>query len=152
MVKVFKGYVEAEVNNELLDNGFKFLVYGDYEFCETMDGSAGMVGKAHYFDNEEEAKTFAENDKTFGGCIVHNVKHQETEAERIAKEEAKKANKADKENAKAEAMGLTIEEYKAYKKVEEKKKRYAREIAKMREAIAEMEAEINRKQKYIDNN
>lgn len=70
----------------------------------------------------------------------------EREAQKLAREEqyrleeeAKAIRKANNELAKAEAMGMTIEEYKEYKKEIAKRKRYESEIRKAKEKIKDLE-------------
>lgn len=55
------------------------------------------------------------------------------EAERIRKA---KETKAHNEAKKAEEMGKTLEEYKAYKKAESNMKRYAREVERLEKELA----------------
>ena len=55
--------------------------------------------------------------------------------EREAVEKAK-ATKAKKEAERAEAMGKTIEEYRAYKKAENNMKRHAREVERLERELA----------------
>jgi hypothetical protein len=64
------------------------------------------------------------------------------EEEKLRKEEEAKIRKANKELEKANAMGLTLEEYKEYKKEEARKKRYMAEIRKAKAKIEELEKTI----------
>ena len=89
--------------------------------------------------NEEEFKDFCER-------VINDRK----EAER--KEAEKKERKAKKEAEEAEAKGMTIEEYKEYKKEEAKIKRYNREIKKMEAEIKEIQRKINYRKNYIAKN
>lgn len=61
-------------------------------------------------------------------------------AERRAKEEERnrkaKETKARNEAKRAEEMGKTLEEYKAYKKAENNMKRYAKEVARLEKELA----------------
>jgi chromosome segregation ATPase len=74
-------------------------------------------------------------------------KAEETErAERRAEEEERnrKANetKARNEAKRAEEMGKTLEEYKAYKKAESNMKRYAREVERLEKELAYNKAKM----------
>lgn len=89
--------------------------------------------------NEEEFKDFCEK-----------VINKRKEAER--KEAEKKERKAKKEAEEAKAKGMTIEEYKEYKKEEAKIKRYKREIEKMEAEIKEIQRKINYRKNYITKN
>lgn len=112
-------------------------------------------------ENAKEAISIAHKD--FLGMIINEeyVKTVEElaaiEAEDNARcEEAlkeianKKAAKKQKEIEKAAALGMTEEEYKAYKKEEAKKRRYAREIKEKEEEIAKLKAEIAYRKKYLE--
>jgi chromosome segregation ATPase len=74
-------------------------------------------------------------------------KAEETErAERRAKEEERnrkaKETKARNEAKRAEEMGKTLEEYKAYKKAESNMKRYAREVERLEKELAYNKAKM----------
>ena len=111
-------------------------------------------------ENAKEAIAIAHKD--FLGMIINEgyVKTVEEleaiEAENNAREEAlkekanKEAAKKQKEIEKAAALGMTEEEYKAYKKEEAKKRRYAREIKEKEEEIAKLKAEIAYRKKYLE--
>lgn len=95
-----------------------------------------MVINENYVKSIEEMKAEAEAEKK-----AH---------ERFLKAEAeKKARKEAREKEKAEAMGMTLAEYKEYKKAEAKKKRYANEIKKMEAEIERLKEEIAWRKKYL---
>ena len=89
--------------------------------------------------NEEEFKDFCEK------VINERKKAERKEAER-------KERKAKREAEEAEAKGMTIEEYKEYKKEEAKIKRYQTEIKKMEAEIKEIQRKINYRKNYIAKN
>ena len=60
----------------------------------------------------------------------------------IQAEKEKEIKKANKKAEKAEAMGLTVEEYEEYKKAERNYKRHLCEIRKAKEEIARLEETI----------
>jgi hypothetical protein len=72
---------------------------------------------------------------------------RQAEEERKAKEKAEK--KAKKEEEKAEEMGMTIEEYKEYKKAIANKKRYETEIKKQQEIIEKAKRAIKAQERKI---
>ena len=79
----------------------------------------------------------------------------ETLAEKKAekeKEEKAKQRKIDNEKKKAEENGMTVEEYRAYKKLQAKKKRYAREIAEFEKEIEKLQNAIAWKKKFLEEN
>lgn len=97
----------------------------------------GMIINEGYVKTVEElAAIEAEN----------NARIEEALKEKANKEAAKKQ----KEIEKAAALGMTEEEYKAYKKEEAKKRRYAREIKEKEEEIAKLKAEIAYRKKYLE--
>ena len=51
---------------------------------------------------------------------------------------------------KAKEMGLTLEEYKAYKKEEAKKRRYEREIIALEEQLEEIKKKIEYRKNYLN--
>lgn len=78
--------------------------------------------------------------------IIANLKKQyDWEAEQKRIKEAKEAKTAEKANA----QGLTVEEYKENQKKQAKIKRYEREIKTLKEEVARMEREIARKEKAL---
>ena len=72
---------------------------------------------------------------------------RQAEEERKAKAIAEK--KAKNEEEKAEKMGMTIEEYKAYKKAIANKKRYETEIKKQKEIIEKAKRAIKAQERKI---
>lgn len=97
---------------------------------------AALVGAVGTPQTDEEFKTFCDD--------TIKAWHED-----IAKKAEKEAKKAQREQEKAETLGLTAEEYKKYKKLQTKKTRYAREIAKAEAEMERLQAEIKWKKEYL---
>ena len=157
MEKVINGTsISPEENNALLEEGFLFRVEGDWEITAGIDGWSGMPntkGNIHYFTNADEAEAYAAKQTWVFNSNVHGtveaVSHMETHAEYEAKLIKAKAEREAKTAEKAKALNMTVEEYKAYKSVQAKKKRYAREIAELEAEIENLKEEIEIKSNYI---
>ena len=157
MEKIINGTsISPEENNALLEEGFLFRVEGDWEITAGVDGWSGMPntkGNIHYFTNADEAKAYAAKQVWVFNSDVHGkveaVSHMETRAEYEARLIKAKAEREAKTAEKAKALNMTVEEYKAYKSVQAKKKRYAREIAELEAEIENLKEEIERKSNYI---
>lgn len=157
MEKIINGTsISPEENNTLLEEGFLFRVEGDWEITAGVDGWSGMPntkGNIHYFTNADEAEAYAAKQVWVFNSNVHGtveaVSHMETRAEYEARLIKAKAEREAKTAEKAKALNMTVEEYKAYKSVQAKKKRYAREIAELEAEIENLKEEIERKSNYI---
>ena len=157
MEKVINGTsISPEKNNALLEEGFLFRVEGDWEIAAGIDGWSGMPntkGNIHYFTNADEAEAYAAKQTWVFNSNVHGtveaVSHMETHAEYEAKLIKAKAEREAKTAEKAKALNMTVEEYKAYKSVQAKKKRYAREIAELEAEIENLKKKIEAKSNYI---
>ena len=157
MEKVINGTsISPEENNALFEEGFLFRVEGDWEITAGVDGWSGMPntkGNIHYFTNADEAKAYAAKQVWVFNSDVHGkveaVSHMETRAEYEARLIKAKAEREAKTAEKAKALNMTVEEYKAYKSVQAKKKRYAREITELEAEIENLKEEIERKSNYI---
>ena len=157
MEKIINGTsISPEENNALLEEGFLFRVKGDWEITAGVDGWSGMPntkGNIHYFTNADEAEAYAEKQVWVFNSNVHGtveaVSHMETRAEYEARLIKAKAEREAKTAEKAKALNMTVEEYKAYKSVQAKKKRYAREIVELEAEIENLKEEIERKSNYI---
>lgn len=153
--------IKAEILNDLYKEGFRYWCEGNYRTLGTTDPWSGMPNTAHdiyFYSDLEDCKAFAEAQKWVFNRKIHAevnelYPHYETReeekariererAEKEAKKAAKKARKLAKETAEATAMGMTLEEYQAYKKRMEKI-RYAEE------RIAELEAELAEQKAYL---
>lgn len=155
-------YPMNEVNNALLKEGYLYKVAGDWYLTSITDPWSGMPeveGNTHFFTDEEEAKEYAiAQEWPFNSEVrgtVEKVEYMETLAEakeRIAKaEQEAKEKKEAKLKAKADALGMTEEEYKEKVKLDRKIARYKREVREMEAKVAEMTAEIERKKKFLEN-
>ena len=157
MEKVINGTsIAPEENNALFEEGFIFRVEGDWEITAGVDGWSGMPntkGNIHYFTNADEAEAYAAKQTWVFNSNVHGkveaVSHMETRAEYEAKMAKIKAEHEAKTIEKAKALNMTVEEYKAYKSVQAKKKRYAREIAELEAEIENLKEKIETKSNYI---
>lgn len=157
MEKVINGTsIAPEENNALFEEGFLFRVEGDWEITAGVDGWSGMPntkGNIHYFTNADEAEAYAAKQTWVFNSDVHGkveaVSHMETRAEYEAKMAKIKAEHEAKTAEKAKALNMTVEEYKAYKSVQAKKKRYAREIAELEAEIENLKEKIEAKSNYI---
>ena len=157
MEKVINGTsISPEENNALFEGGFLFRVEGDWEITAGVDGWSGMPntkGNIHYFTNADEAEAYAAKQTWVFNSDVHGkveaVSHMETRAEYEARLIKAKAEREAKTAEKAKALNMTVEEYKAYKSVQAKKKRYAREIAELEAEIENLKEKIEIKSSYI---
>ena len=117
---------------------------------------------ATYTDKEQEIIAFEMRLMAFlglGGAPQTDEEFKkfcdETLAEKKAekeKEERAKQRKFDNEKRRAEENGMTVEEYRAWKKLQAKKKRYAREIAEFEEEIKKLQNAIAWKKKFLEEN
>ena len=110
-------------------------------------------GNIHYFTNADEAEAYASKQMWVFNSDVHGtveaVSHMETRAEYEAKMAKAKSEREAKIIEKAKALNMTLEEYKLYKSVQTKKKRYAREITELEEEIENLKKKIEAKSNYI---
>lgn len=151
----------VEENNELWAKGYRFKVKGGWELIEDkIDPYSGMPyvkGATHFFTDRVEAEVYAAaqtwpfNSQLHGK--VEEVVREETWAEHLEKVEIEKAAraavKATREANNAAAKGMTVEEYKAFKKVEATKKRYAKKLVEMEAEVERMKAEMEEMKKFL---
>ena len=147
-------WLAAEENNQAMEEGYKYFVRGDFETLDSTDPWSGMPNvtqNIHLFDNKENAEKYAKEQTWPFNDEIHveviELERLETKAEREerkAKEKAEKeARKLARDTAKAEAEGMTVEEWRA----EQKK---LAKIKKVEAEIKELEAEIARKKSYLE--
>lgn len=110
--------------------------------AETAEEAAKMAEAEGYVVNKAYVKTVAELEADDAAWKAHLA------AER-AKEEAAKARKAAREATNAAALGITIEEYKKYKKDKSILKKLPAEIAECEAEIQRLQEAIKRKQGYM---
>ena len=111
--------------------------------AETPEEAVKLAQEDGYVVNKEYVKTLAEIEAEAAKWQAY------FKAER-AKEEAAKARKIAREAEKAEAMGLTVEEYKRYKKDKAIAKKLPAEIAECEAEIERLKKEIARKRNYLE--
>ena len=117
---------------------------------------------ATYTDREQEIIAFQMRIMAFlglGGAPQTDEEFKkfcdDTLAEKKAekeKEEKAKQRKIDNEKRRAEENGMTVEEYRAWKKLQAKKKRYAKEIAEFEKEIEKLQNAIAWKKKFLEEN
>jgi len=90
-----------------------------------------------------------QTDKEFKKFCDETLAEKKAEKE---KEERTKQRKIENEKRRAEENGMTVEEYRAYKKLQAKKKRYAKEIAEFEKEIEKLQKAIAWKKKFIEEN
>lgn len=108
----------------------------DREYITHIMRMMALIGAGNAPQTDEEFKRFCEG----------TLKDRD-EAE--AKEKAKQAKKEAREKANADMMGMTVEEYRAYKKLQAKIRRYENEVMKAEADIKKLEEEIAWKKEYI---
>lgn len=108
----------------------------DREYIIHMMRMMALIGAGNAPQTDEEFKRFCK------GAL-------EDRDEAKAKEEAKRAKKEAREKANADMMGMTVEEYRAYKKLQAKIRRYENEVMKAEAEIKKLEEEIAWKKEYI---
>lgn len=153
-------YPTTEENNRMFAKGYKFQVVGDWTLLDSTDPWSGMPnvdGRTHYFTDREEAEEYAAkqiwpfNHNIRGEVeeVTYKETHEEYEA-RIAKEKQEQAEaKAANEAEKAAKMGMTVEAYREYRKVEATKKRYAKRLIEIEAEIAKLNVEMEEKKNFI---
>ena len=157
---MIQGFLTAEQNNKMLALGYKYKVEGDFAITSGTDPWSGMpntTSNTHFFTDKAEAEAYAAKqtwvfNEDIHGTVVE-MKHEETRAEwdaRYQREEAeKKAKKAAREATNAAALGITVEEYKKYKKDKSILKKLPAEIAECEAEIQRLQEAIKRKQGYL---
>lgn len=145
----------AKEFNEVYAEGYRFMCDGDYTTSKSIDPWSGMPEveqNAYFFDTYEEAEAFAEKQKWVFNPDIHSTVYkvpeytetwEEVKARQEAEKAAKKAKRAAAEKAKADAAGMTVEEYK-------KAKAKKATISRLEKEIAEMEKELARKKSVLE--
>jgi len=151
-------FVDAELNNKMYAMGYKFYCHGDFKVLDSIDPWSGMPNvdsNTYFFDTEEEANAFAKaNLYPFSNtpAVVRKLEeHLDTWEEKKAKEEKArteaKAKRLAKETAKAEALGMSLEDYKAMMKKERKIKALKKNIVNLESELEELKAELKKIEK-----
>ena len=139
--------MKAEVKNTMYKAGFRFYVKGNFTETNFIDPRSGMPEiKAinYFFKNRKEAEEFA-NAQKYNTVVEKLAEHTETNKEKEAKEKERKEAKIQKELEKAQALGLTLEEY-------NKQKRKEAKIRKMRRELEELEIRREEIKKWLKEN
>lgn len=151
----------AEENNKFWTKGYKFKVVGDWEIIEDrIDPWSGMPdvkGATHFFTDRAEAEAYAAAQTWPFNSQLHSkveeVIREETWTERLERVEAEKAARAavraTREANNAAAKGMTVEEYKAFKKVEATKRRYTKKLVEMEAEVERIKAEMEEMRKFL---
>lgn len=108
----------------------------EQEYITTTMRFAALVGAFGAPQTDEEFKIFCDD----------TIKAWREDTAKKAEKEAKKAQR---EQEKAEALGMTVEEYRAHKKLQAKIRRYENEVMKAEADIKKLEEEIAWKKEYI---
>ena len=126
-----------------MGGGHDFSVENLHIGAESPEEAVKMAEAEGYMVNKNYVKTVAELEAEEAARKAY------IDAE-IAKEKAAKARKAAREAEKAEAMGMTVEEYKTYKKKVALLKKLPKEITEVENEIKRLTAEIERKKRLIE--
>jgi len=144
--------LSAEENNEMMEQGYKYMVEGDWKTTESIDPWSGMpntTSNLHFFTDYEEAKEYADA-QTWVFCSdihgeVEELKRKETRAEcaeRMAREaEERKARKIARDLAK----GITPEKRKALNSL----KRHEGTVKALEAEIERLRAELEVEKKIV---
>lgn len=128
--------------NTYMGGGYNYYVEKiDIEAETAMDAVA--IAKAAYPNhviNEGYVKTVAEIEMEKAQRLADSEAFHKAEE---AKRQARKAKREANEKAKADALGLTVEEYKAKVKKERAIKAVEKEIAELEEALAKAKKKLN---------
>lgn len=111
--------------------------------AESPEEAIKLAEKEGYVVNKSYVKTVAELEAKEAAFWARMDEER-------AKEEATKARKAAREAEKAEAMGMTVEEYKTYKKKVALLKKLPKEITEVENEIKRLTAEIERKKRLME--
>ena len=126
-----------------MGGGHDFSVENLHIEAESPEEAVKMAEAEGYMVNKNYVKTVAELE-------AEEVARKAYIDAEIAKEKAAKARKAAREAEKAEAMGMTVEEYKTYKKKVALLKKLPKEITEVENEIKRLTAEIERKKRLIE--
>lgn len=146
----------AEELDKAYAEGYRFMTKGnirrlpDIAYCLTIPYVSDLV----LFADEEEAREYSDREYHIAHPDAVNVhgyveaipQHTKTLAEINAdwwaKEEAREARRLAKKTAKAEACGMTLDEYEAHIKKQRQIKSLCKEIEEVEETLADYKAEL----------
>ena len=152
-------YPNAEMNNILLEEGYKWSVEGELSAISVDFYGISYDNKRFYFDNRAEAEEFCkEQNKKYdlGGyrITVDEVTRQFTDEdwanwrkEQKKQKEAKKQKRLENEAKRAAAQELTVEEYRSKKAEERKTKARAKRVQEIKEEIVKLTKEFEELEK-----
>ena len=145
--------ISAEENNNMLALGFIYKVESNYYVCGT-DSWSGMDdynNDTTFFTTEEEAIEYVNTVKDAKSIekVVRMLTREEIKAREEAREKAEAEKKLAKEKAKADAVGMNVEDYKEYKRLERNKKRHINELEKARRQVEIWKEQIKYEEKRI---
>lgn len=152
-------YPKAEMNNILLEEGYKWCVEGELRAISVSFYGISYDCKRFYFDNKAEAEEFCEEQNKkydLGGyrITVDEVTRQFTDEdwanwhkEQKKQKEVKKQKRFENEAKRATAQGLTVEEYRSKKAEERKAKARAKRVQEIKEEIAKLTKELEELEK-----
>jgi len=159
MTTMIKGFVGAEENNAMMEQGYKFCVEGDWRETEATDPWSGMpviASTTHFFTDRTEAEAYAAAQNwPFNPAIhgtVKEMKHEETREEWMARlerekaeREARKAKKKAEREARDLANGITPEARRLMNML----KRHEAEIRKMEAEIEDLKKRIEKEKEIV---
>ena len=145
--------LSAEENNEMVEQGYKYMVEGDWETLNSTDPWSGMpntTSNLHFFTDYEEAKEYADA-QTWVFChdihgTVEELKRKETRAEREEREAREAEERKARKIARDLAKGITPEKRKALNSL----KRHEGEARRIEAEIEALKAELEAERKIIE--
>lgn len=151
-VKVHSDFTSPAVRDTMYKKGFRFGCEGNYRETEKRDKDGFPYVECDYFffDNEEEAKNFANAQyypiSGMPAKVEEIPEHTETWEERNARWEKEKAEEKAKRDAKeakkALEKGMSLEEYKKEKAKNAKIRHLEKEIEKLEKDLDEKRATL----------
>ena len=137
----------------MTEKDYANYMLGGFNFCiETIEVEAENEAEAAKLAAVNGYRVNANAIKTIDEAAEAKREAKAAEVKRATEATAKIAAAVAKKNAKAAAMGMTIEQYEEAQKLKAKKARYNREIAEAEAMIAKLQKEITRKKNFIENN
>ena len=154
-------YINAELNNALLEEGYKWCVRGELRGITIDFYGESYSYKNFYFNDKAEAEKFCKKQNKkypqLGYKIsVEEVKRWPTsedwanwrkDQDQEKEKEVKKQKRLENEAKKAAARGLTVEEYRSKKAEERKAKARAKRVQEIKKEIAKLTKELEELEK-----
>lgn len=156
-------YINAELNNALLEEGYKWCVRGELRGITIDFYGESYSYKNFYFNDKAEAEEFCKKQNKkypqLGYKIsVEEVKRWPTsedwanwrkdqDQDQEKEKEVKKQKRLENEAKRAAAQGLTVEEYRSKKTEERKAKARVKRIQEIKEEIAKLTKELENLEK-----